>query len=106
MQVEVKTFEELGVEELYKLLQLRSEIFVVEQECLFLDLDDKDQSALHVLGWEGQELAAYARIFGPGDSFKEASIGRVAVHPDFRGKGLGAAIMKATMAARNFMHLL
>ena len=99
MQVEVKTFEELGVEELYKLLQLRSEIFVVEQECLFLDLDDKDQSALHVLGWEGQELAGYARIFGPGDSFKEASIGRVAVRERFRGAGLGMQVMKESIRA-------
>lgn len=99
MQVEVKTFEQLGAEELYKLLQLRSEIFVVEQECVFLDLDDKDQAALHVLGWEGSVLAAYARIFGPGDYFKEASIGRVAVREGFRGTGLGIHIMKECIQA-------
>ena len=99
MQVEVKTFKELGLEELYKLLQLRSEIFVVEQECVFLDLDDKDQSALHVLGWKGSELAAYARIFGPGDYFREASIGRVAVCEEFRGTGLGIQVMKESIKA-------
>ena len=99
MKVSVKTFEELGLQELYKLLQLRSEIFVVEQECLFLDLDDIDQSALHVLGWEGSELAAYARIFGPGEYFKEVSIGRVAVRERFRGMGLGIQVMKESLKA-------
>ena len=99
MQVTVRTFQELTLEELYKLLQLRSEIFVVEQDCVFLDADDKDQKALHVLGWEGSELAAYARVFGPGDYFTEASIGRVAVRETFRGRGLGIHIMKATIKA-------
>jgi ElaA protein len=99
MQVTIKTFPELTLEELYKLLQLRSEIFVVEQECIFLDMDDKDQKALHVLGWEGNELAAYARVFGPGDYFTEASIGRVAVGGSFRGRGLGIHIMKESIDA-------
>ena len=99
MRVEVKTFQQLEPEELYKLLQLRSEIFVVEQECIFLDLDGKDQKALHALGWEGNELVAYARIFGPGDYFPEASIGRVAVRETFRGRGLGIQIMQESIAA-------
>ena len=99
MQVTVKTFPELTPEELYKLLQLRSEIFVVEQECIFLDLDDKDQKALHVLGWEGSELAAYARVFAPGDYFTEASVGRVAVRGPFRGRGLGVQVMKQSIDA-------
>lgn len=99
MQVKVSTFKELGLEELYQLLQLRSEIFVVEQECIFLDLDDRDQSALHVLGWEGSELAAYARVFGPGDYFDEASIGRVAVREKFRGRGMGLRIMQESIGA-------
>ena len=99
MQVDVKTFQELNLVELYKLLQLRSEIFVVEQDCIFLDADDKDQKALHVLGWEGSDLAAYARVFGPGDYFSEASIGRVAVREEFRGKGFGIQIMQASIKA-------
>jgi len=99
MQVTVKTFQELTLEELYDLLQLRSEIFVVEQDCVFLDPDDKDQKALHVLGWEGSELAAYARVFGPGDYFTEASIGRVAVRERFRGRGLGFQLMKESLKA-------
>ena len=99
MQVTVKTFQELTLEELYDLLQLRSEIFVVEQDCVFLDPDDKDQKALHVLGWEGSELAAYARVFGPGDYFTEASIGRVAVRERFRGRGFGIEIMRESVRA-------
>lgn len=99
MEVTVKTFQELALEELYKLLQLRSDIFVVEQECIFLDLDDKDQKALHVLGWEGSELVAYARVFGPGAYFTEASIGRVAVKKAFRGKGFGIQLMQVSIEA-------
>ncbi len=99
MEVVVKTFQELSVAELYKMLQLRSDIFVVEQDCVFLDPDDRDQKALHVLGWEGSELVAYSRVFGPGDYFKAASIGRVAVKMEFRGLGLGIQIMQASMKA-------
>lgn len=99
MEVAVKTFGELRVEELYKLLQLRSDIFVVEQDCIFLDPDDRDQTALHVLGWEGSELVGYARIFGPGDYFEQASIGRVAVKKTFRGRGLGLQVMQASLNA-------
>ncbi len=99
MEVVVKTFGELQVEELYKLLQLRSDIFVVEQDCIFLDPDDRDQEALHVLGWEGSELVGYARIFGPGDYFEQASIGRVAVKKTFRGRGLGIQLMQASINA-------
>lgn len=97
MEISVKTFDTLQTEELYKLLQLRSEIFVVEQQCIYLDMDGKDQKALHVLGWEGTMLVAYARIFGPGDYFPLASIGRVAVRRSHRRKGLGEHIMKRSM---------
>lgn len=99
MKVTVKTFQELNTTELYRLLQLRSDVFVVEQDCVFLDPDDKDQKALHVLGWEEGELVAYTRVFGPGDYFTGASIGRVAVKMGFRGKGLGVRIMEASIEA-------
>ena len=99
MQVIVKTFEELEVAELYKVLQLRSDIFVVEQDCIFLDPDDKDQSAIHILGWEGSDLVAYARAFGPGVYFEEASIGRVAVKEAYRGRGLGKQLMQESLKA-------
>lgn len=88
-------FDELSPAELYALLRLRSLVFVVEQECPFLDLDGRDAAALHLLGLrkgEG-ELVAYARIFAPDAVFPEASIGRIVTHPQVRGTGAGKALM-------------
>jgi len=99
MRVEIKPFNELNLQELYALLRMRSEIFVVEQQCVYLDLDGKDTEALHVLGWKGSELCGYCRVFRPGDYYKEASIGRVAVSTQFRGKGYGAQLMEFTIQA-------
>ena len=79
LEFRVKNFKELSLEELYELLRLRSDVFVVEQNCVYQDLDGKDHKAFHVLGYENNELVAYTRIFKPGDYFKEASIGRVVV---------------------------
>ena len=85
------SFEDLRVGELYEVLRLRSEVFVVEQQCIFLDIDGDDRDANHLLGVQGEELKAYARCFGPGVKSTEASIGRVAIHPSARGKpGVGA----------------
>jgi ElaA protein len=99
MTIEVKSFRELSVRELYDALQLRSADFVVEQECIYQDMDGKDINALHVLGSEGGTLLAYTRILAPGVYFKEASIGRVAVRISARGKGFGKEIMKASIQA-------
>ena len=93
-------FEALSPATLYELLQLRSEVFVVEQNCIFLDLDGADSVALHVLGREeGGDggLLAYARCFLPGAKFTEASIGRVATRPSARGNGLGHALIAESM---------
>ena len=78
MKFITKTFSELTTDELYAVLQLRSEVFVVEQDCVYQDLDFKDQKSLHVLGYKEDKIIAYTRIFKPGDYFTEASIGRVA----------------------------
>lgn len=99
MQVSVKTFEELSTEELYQILRLRSEVFVVEQDCVYQDVDNKDQKALHVMGVKDGELVAYTRIFKPGDYFNNVSIGRVVVSQDQRKYGLGKQIMQASLAA-------
>ncbi len=99
MKVLVKTFQELSTAELYAVLQLRSAIFVVEQECIYQDIDGKDAKAIHVLGYLDEELIAYTRVFGPGDYFDQASIGRVAVRESHRGKGLGYQIMEASIEA-------
>lgn len=94
LQVFTRTFNELSNTELYELLKLRSEVFVVEQNCVFLDMDDKDQEALHVLGFDGKRLVAYTRLLAPGHSYPEASIGRVVSHPSARGMNYGREIMQ------------
>lgn len=99
LNIVTKLFEELTVEELYSLLQLRSEIFVVEQNCVYQDLDGKDQKALHVLGFKNNKVVAYTRIFKPGDYFEYASIGRVIVAKNERQHGYGYDIMKASISA-------
>lgn len=97
MKVAVKTFEELSNTELYQIMRLRSEVFVVEQDCIYQDLDNKDQKALHVLGVKNQNVVAYTRVFMPGDYFKNTSIGRVVVKKEERKFGYGKTIMEASL---------
>lgn len=97
-----KAFDALSVSELYALLRLRSEVFVVEQNCVFLDMDNSDQQAMHLLGWTDEAepaLVACARCFGPGVKFAEASIGRVVTAPAARGGGLGHVLMREAVHA-------
>jgi ElaA protein len=89
-----KPFEALTPEALYQALRLRSEVFVVEQTCPYLDEDNRDQASLHLLGWLGPLLAAYVRILPPGLAFKELSIGRVVTSPLVRRKGFGVVLMR------------
>lgn len=84
-----KAFAELTAAELYAALKLRSAVFVVEQACAFLDMDDCDQSCWHLLGWCGTELIAYLRLVPPGIKYAEASIGRVINATSVRGTGVG-----------------
>lgn len=95
---EVYSFAQLGVEALYEALRLRSLVFVVEQNCVFLDLDNNDAKALHLLGRQDGKLVAYARLFAPGDSYAESAIGRVVSHPDARKTGAGRALMTRAIA--------
>lgn len=99
LEIFTKSFNELTTQELYDLLQLRSEIFVVEQNCVYQDIDNKDQKAYHVLGYKENQLTAYTRIFKPGNYFKEASIGRVVVAKNKRKHNYGYDIMKASIKA-------
>jgi len=99
MIVSVKTFDELNTSELYAILRLRSTVFVVEQNCVYQDMDNKDQQALHVLGYINKQIVAYTRCFGPGIYFDHSSIGRVIVCPTKRGLGLGHQIMSQSIAA-------
>ena len=95
----IKSFNELNTTELYNILQLRSEVFVVEQDCVYQDVDFKDQKALHVFGFKNDKIIAYTRIFKPGDYFKNASIGRVVVAANERKYGFGHDLIKASIKA-------
>ncbi|MGV7106035.1 GNAT family N-acetyltransferase [Flavobacterium sp. U410] len=99
LEFKIKRFDELSTVELYELLQLRSEVFVVEQNCVYQDIDGKDQKALHVLGYYQGNLAAYSRLFDKGYYFDEASIGRVVVSPKYRDKKFGHDLMKTSIQA-------
>jgi ElaA protein len=94
-----KSFDALGAHELYALLQLRAEVFVVEQNCVFQDMDGSDAKAMHLLGMQSDKLVAYARCFNAGIKFKEASIGRVITHASLRGTGAGHALMRQAIAS-------
>ena len=91
---EVKEWAELSTSEVENIFSLRSEVFVVEQDCIYQDIDGKDRKAKHVLGKKENDIVAYARIFKPGDYFKEASFGRAVVKKTERGKGVGDELVK------------
>jgi ElaA protein len=99
LQIKIKPFNELSTTELYKILQLRSEVFVVEQNCVYQDIDYKDQKAVHVLGYYEGVLAAYSRLFKPNEYFADSSIGRVIVKASHRDKKFGHDLMRVSIAA-------
>ena len=98
MKTYTKKFNQLSVDEIYGILKLRSEDFVVEQNCVYQDLDGKDELAIHLFYKNGNEIIAYTRIFKKGDYYKEnPSIGRVVVSKKERGKEIGKSIMKESI---------
>ena len=92
-----KNFNELTTLELYDILHLRCEVFVVEQNCVYQDIDGKDKKSFHLMAWNGNELVAYTRLVPPGISFEEASIGRVITSPRYRGLGVGIALIEKSI---------
>lgn len=92
-----KPFDSLTVKELYAILRLRSEIFVVEQNCVFLDMDNKDQSCQHLMLYANKELMAYARIVPAGLSYEQPSIGRIVSSNAARGKGFGKQLLQLSI---------
>ena len=99
IQWSTKHFSELSVDELYRILRLRSEVFVVEQNCAFLDMDNNDQKAYHTMGWLDGELIATTRLFDVDQSYPGyQSIGRVVGSPRHRGIGAGKALMQYSIA--------
>lgn len=103
IQWSLKKFDELSSLELYKILQLRNEVFVVEQNCPYQDADNKDLKSYHFMGWQDDKLVAYTRILPPGVSYTEASIGRVVSSPSARGNGIGRELM--TKSIEQVYHL-
>ncbi len=93
MKITIHKYQDLTPNKLYEILMLRSEIFVVEQNCAYQDLDNKDQKALHLIVEEKNKIIAYTRIFKKGNFLKNSSIGRVLVKKEHRGKDLGKKIM-------------
>lgn len=93
-----KKFDALTAFELYAIMQLRNEVFVVEQDCVYQDADGKDVKAWHLTGWDGENLVAYTRIIPPGISYAEASIGRVVTSPRYRRTGAGKELMELSIS--------
>lgn len=92
-----KTFQELTKDELYTILRLRAEVFVVEQNCPYQDVDNKDQKAFHILGYKNEQLIAYTRLFKPNDYFEFSSIGRVVVTQKERKHKYGYDLMNVSI---------
>lgn len=93
LQWNLKKFDELSNKELYRILKLRMEVFVLEQECLYPELDDKDFACLHLWAEQEGSILAYTRLVPPGLSYPQASIGRVIVAEQARGTGLSQQLM-------------
>ena len=93
-EFKVKFFKDLTPSELYSIMRLRNEVFVVEQNCIFQDADNKDLYCHHLMLFENKQLIAYARLVPPGLSYYEMSIGRVVTSKEVRGKGAGKELMQ------------
>jgi len=98
MQWILKKFHDLTVDEFHDILQLRINIFVVEQNCPYPELDDRDKIAFHFFGINKEnKIIAYTRIFKPGDYYEEAAFGRVVVHQDYRNQKIGFQLVEQTI---------
>lgn len=93
----VKSFSELSLEELYQLLELCSEVFVVEQECAYQDVDGVDLECHHLFGKADGKIVSYLRILPPGLTFPEASIGRVVIQSEYRGQKLAGSMLETAI---------
>lgn len=90
----IKPFSKLSTEELYQILKIRQEVFIVEQTCYYLDADGYDQQAVHIWAEKEGDILAYSRVFEPGIKYKEASIGRVLTNPNYRKNNLGKILIR------------
>jgi ElaA protein len=92
-----KKFNDLSPHELYAIMQLRNEVFVVEQNCVYQDADNKDQLSYHFMGFQNDKLVAYTRIVPPGIAYTEVAIGRVVTSPSIRRTGIGKELMERSI---------
>ncbi|ANS75931.1 GNAT family acetyltransferase [Paenibacillus yonginensis] len=97
MEWNLKSFDQLTGTEVYKILQLRMNVFMLEQNCLYPEVDDKDQASHHLFLAADGEIAAYCRILPRGVSYPQASIGRVLVNPSYRRRGLAQELMRIAL---------
>ena len=98
----LKKFDELTAHELYSILQLRNEVFVVEQNCVYQDADNKDQASYHFTGWMNDRLIAYTRLLPRGIAYNDyVSIGRVVTSPSERGNGIGKELIQRSIEQLN-----
>lgn len=97
IEFKIKAFKELSLQELYQILRLRSEVFVVEQNCVYQDIDGKDEKAIHVIGTYDGKIVAYTRLFKGGDYFENASIGRVVVDANYRDRKWGHDLIRESI---------
>jgi len=93
MQWHLKQFADLTPQELYSILQLRNEVFIVEQNCPYQDMDNKDLKAWHLMGMVQGKIMAYSRLLAPGISYRESSIGRIVSSPSLRKTGMGKKLL-------------
>lgn len=100
----LKTFEELSTSELHDILKLRQDIFIIEQTCIYPDIDGADTKAHHYFAYDNNTLVAYTRIFAPGIKYRESSIGRIVVSPDQRGTGLGKELVANSIVECNKLY--
>lgn len=94
MEYNIKAFKELTTDEIYEIMRVRNEVFVVEQNCVYQDCDGKDKKSYHLYYMNNNKVLAYVRILEKGVSYNEVSIGRVLVSKEYRGKGLARDCMK------------
>jgi len=95
MVIQIKKYRELSLDELYQILKLRVDVFVVEQNCAYPELDNRDQDADHLIAYNKESVSGYLRIYYPEDS--KAAIGRVAISQDYRGQGLARKLMEVAL---------
>ena len=93
-----KKFDELNADTLYQILKLRADVFVVEQNCVYPDLDGKDAGAIHLYAVHENQIVAYARLLAPGEAYPQAAIGRVVTHANYRRLGMGKTLMEKAIA--------